>query len=166
MALEIRPVRLEEHDEAGRVTALAYDEFAPGSDSPNPDYRARLADVVTRTRHALVLAAVEDGRVLGTVTLETGDRVPGSRDRPSVADDEVHVRMLGVHPEAQRRGIGRALMEAVIEVARSMGRRRITLDTTESMVAAQKLYESMGFARGDDLVYDDGFRLRWYELSL
>jgi hypothetical protein len=34
------------------------------------------------------------------------------------------------------------------------------------MAAAQALYESMGFRRGQDQVYDDGFRLRTYELEL
>jgi hypothetical protein len=34
------------------------------------------------------------------------------------------------------------------------------------MRVAQRLYESMGYVRGDDLVFDDGFRLRTYELRL
>jgi hypothetical protein len=34
------------------------------------------------------------------------------------------------------------------------------------MTAAQRLYEAMGFVRGPDLVWDDGFRLRTYELAL
>ena len=57
-------------------------------------------------------------------------------------------------------------MEACLGEARRTGKRRITLETTESMTAAHHLYESMGFIRGEDLVFDDGFRLRTYELSL
>jgi ribosomal protein S18 acetylase RimI-like enzyme len=57
-------------------------------------------------------------------------------------------------------------MQACMEHARRAGKRRLTLETTESMAAAQALYESMGFRRGQDQAYDDGFRLRTYELEL
>ena len=163
--MDIRPVRPEEYEDAGHATAEAYREFVSSPDDWN-GYLQRLADIGARADRTLVLVAVHDGDVLGTVTLETGERVPGSRDRPPLDDDEVHVRMLGVRPDARGRGVGRKLMEAVLEEARRAGRPRITLDTTDDMVAAQRLYESMGFRRGEDLVYDDGFRLRWYELRL
>ena len=164
-ALEIRPVRPEEHEEAGAVTAAAYEEFVTSPDDWN-GYLRRLADIGGRADRTLVLVALDEGRVVGTVTVETRERVPGSRDRPPLVPDEVHVRMLGVRPDAQGRGVGRALMEAVLAEARRLDKRRVTLDTTDAMVAAQRLYESMGFVRGEDLVYDDDFRLRWYELRL
>ena len=166
MAVEIRPVRRDEHAEAGRVPALAYDEFAPGNDSPNADYRARIADVAARVRHALVMAAVEDGRVRGTVTIELDDRIPGGHPRPPLEPDQANVRMLGVDPGLRRRGIGRALMRAAVGEARRAGKRRVTLETTDAMRAAQRLYETMGFERREDKVWDDGFRLRVYELTL
>ncbi|HYH27432.1 MAG TPA: GNAT family N-acetyltransferase [Actinomycetota bacterium] len=165
MAIEIRPVRPDEYEEAGEATALAYERFVTSPEDWN-GYLRRLADIGARADRTLVLGALAEGRVVGTVTVETDDRVPGSRDRPPLDPDELHVRMLAVHPEFQGRGIGRALMEAVVAEARRLGRARITLDTTEAMKAAVALYESMGFERGEDLVYDDGFRLRWYELHL
>ena len=166
MAVQIRPVLEAEFDDAGRVTALAYEVFGPEGASPNPDYLSRVADLRTRARHAVVLGAFEVGRVLGTVTVELSDRIPGGHTRPPLQEGQAHVRMLGVDPAARRRGIGRALMEGSIEEARTAGKRRMTLETTESMAAAQALYESMGFRRGQDQVYDDGFRLRTYELEL
>lgn len=166
MPIEIRPVRPEEHEEAGRVTALAFDTSGTAPLSPNPDYLARIADVRTRADHALILGALEGDRILGTVTLELTGRIPGGHPRPPLGPDQATVRMLGVHPEAQGRGVARRLMEACLDEARRAGKRRISLDTTEAMVPAQRLYESMGFRRGDDLVWDDGFRLRTYELAL
>ena len=163
--IEIRAVRPEEFDEAGRITAMAYEAFGLRA-SPNRDYLARIADVRARAQHARVLAAFEDGRLLGTVTLELDDRIPGGHQRPPLEPDQAHVRMLGVHPAFQRRGIGRRLMDACFEEARRVGKRRMTLETTEAMTAAHRLYESMGFRRGPDQVFDDGFRLRSYELPL
>jgi ribosomal protein S18 acetylase RimI-like enzyme len=164
--LEIRSLRPEEFDDAGAVTAAAYDEFAPGGASPNPDYLDRVADVRTRARHAVVLGAFRTGRVVGTVTLELDGRIPGGHTRPQLQPDQAHVRMLGVDPSTRRAGVGRALMDASLDRARRAGKSRVTLETTENMVAAQRLYESMGFERGPDEVYDDGFRLRTYEYRL
>lgn len=162
----VRRVRLEEQEDAGRVTAAAYEEFLPGEDSPNADYRGRVADIAARVDRALVLVAVEDGTILGSVTLELERRIPGGHDRPALAPDQANVRMLGVDPRAQRRGIGRALMEASLAAALRAGKHRVTLETTEAMRGAQALYESMGFRPAGETVFDDGFRLLNYELSL
>jgi ribosomal protein S18 acetylase RimI-like enzyme len=164
--VEIREVRPEEYEEAGRITGLAYEEFAPQAASPNRDYLDRVADVAARAGHGLVLGAFEGGRPLGTVTLELEERIPGGHARRPLADGQANVRMLGVDPRARRRGVGRALMEACETEARRVGKRYLTLETTAAMVAAQRLYESMGFRRGPDQVFEDGFRLRTYELEL
>ncbi|MGH2766526.1 MAG: GNAT family N-acetyltransferase, partial [Actinomycetota bacterium] len=144
--MEIRPVRPDESDEAGRITALAYEDFGDRA-SASVDYLDRIADVRTRAAHAVVLGAFDGDRVLGTVTLELTDRIPGGHPRPPLRPDQAHVRMLGVGPHMQRRGTSRRLMEAAVAEARRAGKRRITLETTESMLAAQRLYESMGFRR-------------------
>lgn len=166
MALEVREVRPEEYEAAGVVTALAYKEFGPPGESGWDDYRRRIADVASRADRTVVLLAIEEGRILGTVTLELEDRVPGGHERPALEPDQAHVRMLGVHPDAQGRGIGKRLMLACIDRARREGKARMSLDTTDQMKVAQHLYESMGFRREPDQVFDDGFRLRVYELPL
>jgi ribosomal protein S18 acetylase RimI-like enzyme len=165
MVLEVRKVLPEEYEDAGAVTALAYAEFGSGETAWD-DYRRRIADVASRADHTVVLVAIEEGHILGTVTLELEDRVPGGHERPALEANQAHVRMLGVHPEVRGRGIGKRLMYACIDHARRAGKSVMTLDTTEQMKAAQRLYESMGFRRGPDQVFDDGFRLRVYELPL
>ena len=44
-------------------------------------------------------------------------------------DGDVHLEQLSVHPDAGRRGLGAALLAAVVELARAAGARRVTLTT-------------------------------------
>src|SRR5438132_136913 len=156
-AIHVRPARPEEYAEAGRITALAYLEFVPPGevDEDWRSYLVQLADVAGRVDRTTVLVAVEqpEGHVLGSVTIEEED-VIGDDDselEPGVS----HIRMLGVDPHARGRGVGRALMAASIDRARALGKRFVTLRTTERMRAAQCMYESMGFEQDPehDLVF-------------
>lgn len=165
MAIEVRPARPDEHEEAGRVTALAYREFVRPNDTGWQDYLARIGDVAGRAGRTMVLVALEEGRILGSVTLELEGRTEPN-DEDLLPADEAHVRMLGVHPEARRRGIARILMEACADEARRVGKRRITLNTTMRMRAAQAMYESLGFSRMEDRVFPDGFVLLGYSREL
>ena len=165
MAIEIRELRPDEYSDGGRVTAAAYAAMEPEEVSPNSDYLDRVANLEARAPYAVLLGAFEDGEVVGTLTLELEDRIKGGFPRPPLAPDEAHVRMLGVAPGRQRRGIGLALMEASISRAREAGKRRLTLETAEVMTGAQRMYDRMGFRRGPDWVHGD-FRLLTYELDL
>jgi GNAT superfamily N-acetyltransferase len=57
---------------------------------------------------------------------------------------------LFVREQARGAGVGRALVEAVIELARERGCRRIELDANDHNEAAQALYRSFGFDAQDD----------------
>jgi len=165
--VEIRAVRPDEYEEAGRVTAEAYREFARPGDPDWEEYLREIADVAGRAPKTPVLVAVDEGRVLGSATLEMDDHVVGDDDA-WLPPDVASLRMLGVDPEARGRGVGRALVLATIELARSAGKSRYVLRTTERMTAAHRLYESMGFERDAerDLVFENGFRLVAYRLAI
>jgi ribosomal protein S18 acetylase RimI-like enzyme len=160
MALEIRSVRPEEHEEAGRVTALAYREFVGAGDSDWKEYLQHIADVEGRAGSATVLVAVENGRILGSATVELDGRIDD--EDPPLHPDEAHIRMLGVDPQARGRGIARALMDACFALSRKAGRTYVTLHTTERMKGAQAMYRSLGFERLGDRVFPDGFVLLTY----
>jgi ribosomal protein S18 acetylase RimI-like enzyme len=161
MPLEIRDARPEEYDDAGRVTALAYREFVGPDDAAWREYLERIADVASRAPVAHVLVAVDDGRIVGSATVEVEQRIED--EDPPLARDEVSVRMLGVDPQARRRGIARALLAEVETIARRSGRSRITLGTTARMHAARSMYERLGYRRLPDRVFPDGFVLLRYE---
>lgn len=162
MSFEVRPVAAGEHAEAGEVTLTAYrtlfnDVLAGG-------YGDDLADVATRTTGATVLVAVEDGRILGTVTVVDD---PGSRWSEGLVDGEIGIRMLGVEPGAQGRGVGSALLAAAVARGRALGAARAVLHTTEAMAVARRMYERAGFARtpGRD-VFFPAFHLMAFTLEL
>ncbi len=55
-----------------------------------------------------------------------------------------------VREEARGGGVGRAIVEAVVDVARERGCRRVELDVNETNEAAVALYESLGFSSRDE----------------
>ena len=58
---------------------------------------------------------------------------------------------MGVVPEARRRGLGRALMEAAIAAARRRGVHRLRLEVLEQNEPAVQLYRQLGFAHEREL---------------
>ena len=69
------------------------------------------------------------------------------RLRPAIWNEalECYLAELYVVPDRRRRGYGRALMQAAIELARDRGADHMDLGTGESDLAARALYESLGF---------------------
>jgi ribosomal-protein-alanine N-acetyltransferase len=59
--------------------------------------------------------------------------------------DEVHLLNLAVAPHWQGRGIGRACLDAVLDLARSGGARTMTLEVRPSNEVARRLYHQEGF---------------------
>jgi ribosomal protein S18 acetylase RimI-like enzyme len=113
-----------------------------------------------------ILAAVDDrtGQILGTVMLQLWpDAGHVVRD-----PDEAEVWALAGAPEARGRGVGRALLQAVIDRARASGVRHLVLCTQTTMLAAQHLYAEAGFGRlpERDFTPVPGFTLPAYGLVL
>lgn len=58
---------------------------------------------------------------------------------------DADVMTMGVLPDFRGRGLGRVLMDALIDVARRWGSERVFLEVRESNAAAISLYENSGF---------------------
>jgi ribosomal protein S18 acetylase RimI-like enzyme len=160
----IRPIEPHEHEALGALTVAAYRDFVEVAD--DLEYIHELRDVTARARQVPVLVALDRamGEVLGGVAYIPGPGPFAEMER----DDEAGIRMLAVAPEAQGRGVGRALTEACIERARAAGKRRVVLLTAPTMTVAHALYRSLGFERDSSLdwEYSPGRHLMGFALEL
>ena len=59
--------------------------------------------------------------------------------------DELHINNIAAHPDHQRVGIGRRLLDAVISEGRLRAAAFCVLEVRASNVAAQSLYDKIGF---------------------
>jgi ribosomal protein S18 acetylase RimI-like enzyme len=88
----------------------------------------------------------------GEITVLLGGEKPHGlavlRFRPAIWTKglECYLAELYVVPARRGQGLGRALMEAAIELARREGADHMDLGTSEDDVAARALYESLGFS--------------------
>ena len=157
----IRTALPSEREALGELRVLAYDH--QGLLDASPTYADTLRGLGWEGRDE-VLVAEEDGRVVGTVVF-----VPWSpRSEIARGPDEAEVRAFAVDPSAQRRGVGAALMRAVVERARREGASRLVLCTQTVMTGARRLYEARGFTRlpERDWTPAPGVDLLAYELLL
>jgi ribosomal protein S18 acetylase RimI-like enzyme len=159
--VEIRDARPDEFDEVGDVRLAAY--VADGFLSPQSTYAPMLRALGADGR-SLVLVAVRNGRILGTVMLQGGP-APGET---VAGPGEAEIRALAVVPEVRGSGLGRALLTSVIDRASADGVRRLVLLTQPDMKAAHHLYETAGFARlpERDWSPEPGVTLLAYALDL
>ena len=88
------------------------------------------------------------------------------RFRPALWSEalECYLAELYVVPAARGRGLGRALMNAAMDLARDEGADYMDLGTAETDVAARALYESLGFSNREGK--PDGPINYYYELEL
>ena len=141
--LIIRPVQPGDFEDVRRITRGAYLEAGYFADEAHP-YMAVLSDIEHRAEHAEVWVAERDGVVVGSVALTFA----GQRYTDIAVEGELEFRMLAVDPAVQRGGVGRAMVERIIEHARTLpGIEAVSLTSGSDMVRAHRLYASMGFVR-------------------
>lgn len=147
----VRPAREEEYAAVGALTVAGYDadgHLTLPDESADTSYADWLADAAARAADGAILVAVEGRTLLGTVTwCPYGSRLAELARSPHQGE----FRTLSVSPQARRRGVARALVEACFERARSAGMTEMVLCSLTSMLPAHRLYASFGFVRRPDL---------------
>jgi len=129
-----------------REEPLAFsDAFEDEHDLPWDHFEAAMGD---SDEHFTLGAFDPQGILIGLATFK--------RDQRRKARHKASIHTMYVAPEARGRGLGRRLLERIIDVARRLGVEQIhlwVLDPTRS--AAFALYQSVGFTQQGALVHDD-----------
>jgi ribosomal protein S18 acetylase RimI-like enzyme len=133
-AVGVRRAEVADADAIGRLLHDFNREF----DDPTPE-PAWLAERVRRM--------IAEGEITVLLVGPGPDGLAALRFRPAIWSEglECYLAELYVVPERRGHGLGRALMEAAIELARSEGADTMDLGTGDDDHAARALYESMGF---------------------
>ncbi|MDI2028620.1 GNAT family N-acetyltransferase [Saccharopolyspora sp. TS4A08] len=156
----IRAALPVEYETIGEISAKAY------ADAGNaPDYYLPvLRDAADRAANAELLVALDEGRPVGTVTVIR----PGDSYSEIALPGEMEFRMLAVDPSSGCRGVGRELVEAVLDRARAEGVGRVVLCVSETAHRPRRLYERMGFQRMPERDWSptEGVRLLGHSLDL
>lgn len=149
-------VRVATVEDAGAI-GLLLDAFNRefGEPSPGSEWLAvRLAGLISAGAATVLLAGPGP------------DGVAVVRFRPAIWSDalECYLAELYVAPAMRRGGLGRALVRAVIELARERGAGHIEIGVDEPDMPARALYEQLGFDNHGGR--PDGPVSYFYELEL
>lgn len=123
--------------------------------APTPDEERRAWLDEHDAEHPVTVAEL-DGEVVGYGSLSVYNKREGYRFTVE--------NSLYVHPERQRRGIGRALLADLIERARALGHRTIIAGVSADQEASVALHRAAGFVQVARLA-QVGFKFgRWLDV--
>lgn len=144
-------------DDLPAVTAIFREHVqSPTANLDFQDYEQEFAELPGKYAEpdGGVLLAVVEGRVVGCAALRR------------VEDGTCELKRVYVRPVARGMDLGRKLVEEMLRVAREAGYRRMCLDVLPEFVAAQRLYESLGFVTAEPVSFNPVPGTRFLALDL
>ena len=166
----IREVKKDEYEALGQLVVNAYSQLE-GFLTPEgqPEYYEMLANVgqINEREDASVLVAISpESQVMGgcvyfSVMENYNPLSPAQKETNSSG-----IRLLAIDPKFRRRGLGKALTQECIRLARANGHHQVILHTTQAMQNAWAMYTNLGFQRAPQFDFTDmemtiyGFRFK------
>lgn len=123
-------IRLAEERDAKPIALMSRDLIESGL---GWKYDAGRIARALHQRDTVVLVACEHALVTGFAIMEFGD-------------ERAHLVLLAVRPAHRRRGVGRGLLEWLLESARTAGVASVHLELRAGNEAARGFYRALGFA--------------------
>ncbi len=137
-------VEITEATEATAELVEAFERLTPQLSSSNPPPSAQALEAIATSGATRLLVARVHGAIVGSLTLVLV-RIPTGL-RASIEDVVVDEQVRG-------QGVGRALNEAALDLARDAGAATVDLTSRPSRQAANRLYLRLGFVIRDTNVY-------------
>ncbi|MBU9713542.1 ribosomal protein S18-alanine N-acetyltransferase [Evansella tamaricis] len=128
MGEEIR-IRLMELDDLDQVMKVEESCF------PTPWSRGAFVNELTTNQFAYYLVAEIEDQIIGYCGVW-------------IIIDEAHITNIAVYSPYRRKGIGDKLLYGIMEMAQTLGAKKITLEVRVSNETAKKLYRKHGFENG------------------
>lgn len=166
----IRDLAADEADAVGRLLVAVYSGLSGfPSIQEQPAYYdmlMRVGDFARRDGARVLVAVSPHAGLLGGVVYFGNMAEYGSGGSATRLRNTSGIRLLGVSPAARGQGVGKALTQACIDLARAAGHAEVILHTTLAMQTAWRMYLQLDFVRSPDLDFLQadlpvfGFRLR------
>lgn len=122
-------------------------------DEPLAEHEAHAASILSgvpaSTMPLVLIVAEVDGRIVGFIEVGLRSHADGCDGRHPVG----FIEGWYVQPKYQRRAVGRALMAAAEDWARSQGARELASDTWIDHESSQRAHEGLGFEVVDRCVH-------------
>jgi ribosomal protein S18 acetylase RimI-like enzyme len=140
MDIKIEQLKIFSTDIAKELNNL-YVQLNPGSKNLSEE---EINKVIEGTANRIIVARTEDNKIIGMMTLII---VEAFSSKKGLFEDLV------VDGNYQKKGIGTKLVNEAIRIARQEGIRRIDFTSNPERVAANRLYEHLGFKKRNTNVY-------------
>jgi len=102
-----------------------------------------------------------EGKIIGMAFF-----IPGGNPFAFFEAEWCYIRLVGVNPAYEGKGIGRRLTRLCVDFAKQSGEKTLVLHTSEFQHAARHIYESMGFNKFRELAPVYGKQYWLYKLEL
>jgi ribosomal protein S18 acetylase RimI-like enzyme len=148
-AIRVRDARDDERDAIRALTERSYAEYATiMAPAAWRGLSQAVRSALASDSPAEWIVAERDGALVGSVMLypPAEDAYQGLARRTAWPE----LRLLAVPPESRGLGIARLLVDECVRRARKAGAKELGLHTSESMQAAMRLYERLGFERAPE----------------
>jgi len=152
--LSIRDFHITELDSISRLISDSFKQYAPSAPSKSwQSYLEEITDVRSRLGDSELIVAELQGRIVGSVTLYLDSHLVDDNYLKSHPTDQgwpegcASIRLLAVHPEYRRLGIGGGLLEECVRRSLDRSISTVGVHTNEIMEVARQIYERRGFVR-------------------
>lgn len=144
--LYIRDARDDERAAIRSLTEAAYEEHgAVMTPSSWAGLSHAIDSALDTTEPVERIVAEQNGALVGSVMLY--DPAANAYGEPSASADWPELRLLAVDAAARGHGVGTALVHECVRRAKAAGATALGLHSSDSLRAAIRMYERMGFAR-------------------